>query len=64
MILKISCVYIYPIAVFGRMIMFLLFFDLGGPAQQTRNICITFVQCWTNVEDVGPTLYKCFVFAG
>ena len=34
-----------------------------------RNICITFVQCRTNVEDVGPTLYKfllykCFVFAG
>ena len=24
------------------------------------NICITFVQCWTNVEDVGPTLYKCY----
>ena len=23
-------------------------------------ICITFVQCWTNVEDVGPTLYKCY----
>ena len=22
------------------------------------NICITFVQCWTNVEDIGPTLYK------
>ena len=21
--------------------------------------CITFVQCWTSVEDVGPTLYKC-----
>ena len=19
-----------------------------------------FVQCWTNVEDVGPTLYKCY----
>ena len=19
-----------------------------------------FIQCWTNVEDVGPTLYKCF----
>ena len=18
------------------------------------------VQCWTNVEDVGPTLYKCY----
>ena len=28
--------------------------------QQTKNICITFVQCWTNVEDVGPTLYKCY----
>ena len=29
---------------------------------------ITFVQCWTNVKDIGPTLYKCFVglfmFAG
>ena len=24
------------------------------------NICITFVQCWTNVEYVGPTLYKCY----
>ena len=24
----------------------------------TQNIWITFVQCWTNVEDVGPTLYK------
>ena len=28
-----------------------------NPAE--KNICITFVQCWTNVEDVGPTLYKC-----
>ena len=27
-------------------------------SQSTQNICITFVQCWTNVEDVGPTLYK------
>ena len=25
-----------------------------------QNVCITFVQCWTNVEDVGPTLYKCY----
>ena len=25
----------------------------------TRNICITFAQCWTKVEDVGPALYKC-----
>ena len=22
------------------------------------------IQCWTNVEDVGPTLYKCYTFAG
>ena len=28
--------------------------------QQTQNICITLVQCWTSVEDVGPTLYKCY----
>ena len=21
---------------------------------------MTFVQCWTNVEDVDPTLYKCY----
>ena len=40
-----------------------------GSTQQTQNICITFIQCRTNVEDVGPTykckmLYKCFVFAG
>ena len=28
--------------------------------QQTQNICITFIQCWTNDEDVGPTLYKCY----
>ena len=27
---------------------------------QTQNICITFVQRSTNVEDVGPTLYKCY----
>ena len=27
---------------------------------KTQNICITFVQCWTNVEDVGPTLYECY----
>ena len=28
--------------------------------QHTQKICITFVQCWANVEDVGPTLYKCY----
>ena len=27
-------------------------------SQQTQNICITFIQCWTSVGDVGPTLYK------
>ena len=26
-------------------------------AQSTQNICITFVQCWTNVEEIGPALY-------
>ena len=31
-------------------------------SQQTQDICKTFIQCETNVEDVGPTLYKCFVF--
>ena len=33
-------------------------------AQQTQNICITFVQHRTNVADVVSMLYKCFVFAG
>ena len=28
--------------------------------QRTQNICITFVQRWPNVFDVGPTLYKCY----
>ena len=25
------------------------------------NMCISFVQSWTKVEYVGPTLYKCYV---
>ena len=29
-------------------------------SQQTRSICIAFVQCWTYVEDVGSKLYKCY----
>ena len=29
-------------------------------SRQTQNICITFIQRWPNVEDVGPTLYKCY----
>ena len=28
--------------------------------QYTQNICMTFIQCWLNVEDVEPTLYKCY----
>ena len=28
--------------------------------EQTQNICIIFIQCWTNAEDVGPSLYKCY----
>ena len=28
--------------------------------QTTQNICITFIQCWTSVADVGPALYKCY----
>ena len=27
--------------------------------QLTQNTCMTFLQCWANVEDVGPTLFKC-----
>ena len=26
--------------------------------QQTQRICVTFMKCRINVEDVGPTLYK------
>ena len=25
-----------------------------------KNIFVTFIQCRTNVEDVGPTLCKCY----
>ena len=39
---------------------FLDMMELCIPPQHTQNICITFIQCWTNVEDVGPTLYKCY----
>ena len=28
--------------------------------QQTQSISITFIQCWGNVEDVGPELHKCY----
>ena len=29
-------------------------------SRYTQNICITFIQCWTSVFDVGPTLYNCY----
>ena len=29
---------------------------------KTHQNCITFVHCWTNVENVGPTLCKCYSF--
>ena len=29
-------------------------------SQQTQNICVTLIQCWTNVKDIGPMLYKFF----
>ena len=34
---------------------------LEGPTQQTQNICITFIQSWTSVEDVAPMLFKCYI---
>ena len=33
-------------------------------SQQTQNICITFVQSWTNVCTYVQMIYKCVVFAG
>ena len=36
----------------------LKYVSLRCRSPQTQNICITFVQCWTNVEDVGPALCK------
>ena len=33
----------------------------GGSAYGIFHLyIITFVQCWTNVEDVAPTFYKCY----
>ena len=37
---------------------------INNTSQQTQNVCVRFTQCLTDVEAVGPTLYKCFVFAG
>ena len=40
-----------------------LVFDSGIGRPVNKNICITFEQCWTSVEDVGPTLYKYYTHA-
>ena len=32
--------------------------NISALSQQAQNSCITFIQCWTNVKNVGPTLYK------
>ena len=29
-------------------------------SEQTQSIFKTFIQCWTNIEDVVPPLYKCY----
>ena len=34
--------------------------NLWTHTRQTQNICITLVQCWPNVFDVGPALCKCY----
>ena len=34
--------------------------DVQVAAQQTQNICITFIQCRPNVFHGGLTLYKCY----
>ena len=31
----------------------------AGCTQETQNIFIKCVRCWTSVEDVGPTSYRC-----
>ena len=39
---------------------FMLFRQNNDWAQQTQNMCITFVQRRPNVSDAGRTLYKCY----
>ena len=34
--------------------------DVQVAAQQTQNICITFIQCRPNVFHARTTLYKCY----
>ena len=51
---------ILPIKLIFSDCMRLARFSFVTTTQQTQNICITFIQFWNNVEDVGPTLYKCY----
>ena len=43
-----------------RIIISLKNWKVGHVHYRTQNICSTLVQCWIKVEDVGPTLYKCY----
>ena len=29
-------------------------------SKHETSFCITFIQCWSSVEDVGPTLCECY----
>ena len=42
----------------GKKYIKLLYFRYTS--QKTQNICITILQFWSNVENVGPTMYKCY----
>ena len=54
--LKWKSMWVYP----GKQTPHLLLARQSGYTQQKQNIRITFVQRWTNVEDVWPTLYNCY----
>ena len=30
------------------------------PSKHRRYVCIAFIQCWPNIEDIVPTLYRCY----
>ena len=55
---------IQPVILFPSVLLLLLNIDIPVNTKHLYN----FVQRWTNVEDVGPALYKCytnvFLFAG
>ena len=48
----------HPKTAFARMAM--VFCRIAS--QPTQNICVTVVQCWSSVEDVGLMLYKCYTY--